>query len=163
MTAIHFYHLTTTPLERALPKLLERCYGGGFRTIVLAEEARVERLNELLWTYDPNSFLPHGSEKDGDVELQPVLILGLDPRIQIELDSRIAHSGASENKTILFITNGFFVENPAPYDRVIDMFDGGDEVSLTGARSRWKQYKEAGYELHYYQQTSAGSWDKKAA
>lgn len=150
MSAIHFYHLTSTPLERALPKLLEKSYAGGFRTVVLADAPRVDVLNELLWTYDPNSFLPHGSEKDGDASMHPILLASQLP-------------GEVGEKEILFITNGSFAENPAPYDRVIDMFDGGNDASLTAARSRWKQYKDAGLELHYYQQTSAGSWGKKAA
>lgn len=150
MAAIHFYHLTSTPLERALPKLLEKSYAGGFRTVVLAEEARVERLNELLWTYDQDSFLPHGSARGGNAELQPILLTAALP----------TEVGAKE---ILFITNGVLAENPAPYDRVIDMFDGGNDASLTSARARWKHYKDSGCELCYYQQTSSGNWDKKAA
>lgn len=169
MGAVHFYHLTSTPLERALPKLLERCYGGGFRTVVLAEEARVEKLNELLWTYDPNSFLPHGCEKDGNAERQPILICHSAARDSesaestSDIDPALMLRIPQDDKTILFITNGHLAENPVPYDRVIDMFDGGDAESLASARTRWKQYKDAGCELHYYQQTNSGSWDKKAA
>ena len=76
MTTIQFYHLTATPLERALPKLLEKAYGGGFTTLLVADsEEYVEHLNQLLWTYDPGSFLPHGSVKDGNVEQQPILLV----------------------------------------------------------------------------------------
>jgi len=75
MTAIQFYHLTATPLERALPKLLEKAVAGGFRTLLVDEsDARVEQLNQLLWTYDAGSFLPHGSAKDGRAEEQPILL-----------------------------------------------------------------------------------------
>lgn len=176
MGAVHFYHLTSTPLERALPKLLERCYGGGFRTVVLADEARVEKLNELLWAYDPNSFLPHGSEKDGNPELQPIFITSSPPALPSfsppTLPSfsppRTSHSspprlrGGRGGDAILLITNGLLAENPAPYDRVIDMFDGSDSESLNAARARWTQYKDSGCALHYYQQTNSGSWDKKA-
>ncbi len=76
MTAIQFYHLTATPLERALPKLLEKALAGGFRALLVApSDERVEQLNQLLWTYDPNSFLPHGSVKDGHVDEQPILLV----------------------------------------------------------------------------------------
>src|SRR5262245_18463478 len=72
---VQFYHLTTTPLERALPRLLTKAHAGGFKTLLVAEsEERVEQLNQLLWTYDPGSFLPHGSIKDGNAEHQPILI-----------------------------------------------------------------------------------------
>ena len=51
MTEINFYHLTFSPLERALPKLLERTLEGGKRALVLAaSEARVDALNSQLWT-----------------------------------------------------------------------------------------------------------------
>ena len=36
MTEIGFYHLTRTPLERALPQLLEKIHGSGARAIVMA-------------------------------------------------------------------------------------------------------------------------------
>src|SRR6185437_11026225 len=73
MTEIGFYHLLGTPLERALPKLLERALAGGYRVVVLAGSAeRVEQLDAVLWTYDDASFLPHGSRRDGQAERQPI-------------------------------------------------------------------------------------------
>lgn len=144
---VHFYHLTTTPLERALPKLLEKAYGAGFRTIVVAEEARIARLDEALWTYDPNSFLPHGTEADGNIEKQPIV-----------LTTSPTQGG---EKVILCITNGHYLDQTEGYARVLDVFDGGNEESLAAARARWKRYKDAGAELHYYQQTTTGGWEKK--
>src|SRR4051812_47353551 len=93
MTVIHFYHLTTTPLERALPKLVEKAHAGKFRTLlVTGTEDRAEILNQLLWTYDPGSFLPHGTAKDGDGKVQPVFI---------------SPTASNENgANILFITDG---------------------------------------------------------
>ena len=73
MTEIRFYHLTRIPLERALPALLERALAAGMRSVVIAgSEERVEALNQLLWTYEERSFLPHGSKRDGRPERQPV-------------------------------------------------------------------------------------------
>ncbi len=36
MTEIGFYHLRASPLDRALPQLLEKAYAGGHRVVVLA-------------------------------------------------------------------------------------------------------------------------------
>ena len=67
MSEIGFYHLLTTPLERALPRLLERACSQGHRIVIRAASSeRVEHLNALLWTYDEVSFLPHGSARDGN-------------------------------------------------------------------------------------------------
>ena len=49
MADIGFYHLLSTPLERALPRLLERAAGQGHRIVVQAgSQERVEHLNALL-------------------------------------------------------------------------------------------------------------------
>ncbi len=149
MTAIQFYHLTTTPLERALPKLVEKAYGAGFKTLLVAEsDARAEQLNQLLWTYDPGSFLPHGSVKDGNVEKQPILLAtDTQPR-----------NGAK----LLLVTDGRTPEQPEAFERVLDMFDGNDPQAVENARARWKQYKQAGHDISYMRQTPQGGWEKAA-
>ena len=73
MTDIGFYHLTRTPLERALPKLLEKVVGARMRAVVRAGSTeRVDFLNTALWTYDPASFLPHGTVREGEAAEQPI-------------------------------------------------------------------------------------------
>ena len=73
MTDINFYHLTARPLEWALPKLLEKSLQAEARVVVMASsEERVADLNAHLWAFDQDSWLPHGSEKDGNAELQPI-------------------------------------------------------------------------------------------
>lgn len=148
MSSIHFYHLTTTPLERALPKLLEKCYASGARTrLVVGDEARVDHLNNFLWTYDQDSFLPHGSARDGHEEAHPILLTSGLPD--------------AANDEILFITSGDEIASPAGFSRVIDMFDGSHDEALLRARARWKRYKEAGFELSYWKQKENGGWEKQ--
>ncbi len=54
MTEVGFYHLLTTPLEKALPGLLVKALDGGMRAVVLAgSDERVEALCAALWTFDP--------------------------------------------------------------------------------------------------------------
>ncbi len=147
MTEIQFYHLTTTPLERALPKLLEKAVGGGHKVLVLAEsEARVEQLNQSLWTYNPGSFLPHGSAKDPSPELQPIYL---------------THTPENPNQAgILVVTDGSPVEPSADCKKLLDMFDGTNEDSVAKARSRWKSYKNAGHALSYFKQSERGAWER---
>ena len=72
---VDFYHLTATPVERALPRIAERVVAAGGRLLVVAGEAvQREALDRQLWVYMSDSFLPHaqaGGEADAD---QPVLI-----------------------------------------------------------------------------------------
>ena len=73
MPQADFYHLQKQTLENVLPKLLEKAYATGKRIKVkIGNEERVEFINGILWTYDDQSFIPHGSKKDGFAEDQPV-------------------------------------------------------------------------------------------
>ena len=60
MTEIAFYHLERSPLERALPKLLEKTLEAGKRALVVVGSVeRVEAFDGLLWTYHQEAWLPH--------------------------------------------------------------------------------------------------------
>src|SRR3546814_3333774 len=85
MTEVRFYHMTRTPLDQALPKMLERTLERGQRAVVRAgSEARVEALSARLWTYHDRSFLPHGTVKDGRAERQPVWLTVADDEARSE-------------------------------------------------------------------------------
>lgn len=149
MTEVGFYHLTVTPLDRALPKLLERTLQAGERAVVVAaSEERVQALNALLWTYEDRSWLPHGSARDGYAEDQPIwLATGQDNP-----------NGAG----FLFLTDGAAAENLGAWRRVFDLFDGRDDTAVAAARERWKSARDAGHELSYWRQTDRGGWEKAA-
>lgn len=164
MTAIAFYHLTATPLERALPKLLEKAYGAGLRCVVRVDSAeRVEYLNNLLWTYDPGKFLPHGSAKDGgDPSLHPIFLTH-EATLTPTLSQGEREQGIPPNHaTVLFITDGSTPESFDGLDRLFDIFDGQNDAALTAARARWKAYKDRGLSLVYHRQTDSGGWEKLA-
>jgi DNA polymerase III subunit chi len=143
-----FYHLLTIPLERALPRLLERARAQEHRVIVRAASSeRVEHLSALLWTYDEAGFLPHGSARDGNPAEQPIWLS----------DRPENPNGA----TILFLVDGVEADDVAAFARCIDMFDGNDEAAVEAARARWRRAQAAGHALTYWQQTPVG-WEKKA-
>jgi len=148
MTDIGFYHLTGTPLERALPKLLEKVLESGKRAVVMAgSEERVEALTAMLWTYRQDSFLPHGSARDANPEAQPVWLTAREEN----------PNGAS----ILVLCDGAGSGGIAGFERCLEIFDGRDEAALAEARRRWKSYREAGHDVVYHQQTETGGWEQK--
>ncbi len=147
MAEIGFYHLTLTPLERALPRLLERAVAQGHRIIVRAASAeRVEHLNALLWNYDEASFLPHGSARDGHAAAQPIYLT----------DGADNPNGAS----MLVLVDGVAVTDLGMFVRCADLFDGRDPAAVASARERWRRAREAGHRLSYWQQTPSG-WERK--
>jgi DNA polymerase-3 subunit chi len=148
MTEIGFYHLTRTPLEQALPKLLGRVLAQGGRAVVRGGDAqRLAALDAALWLSADPDWLPHGTPATGHPELQPIWLTEADD----------APNGAR----FLFLVDGADSARLADYDRVLDLFDGQDPEALAAARRRWSAAKAAGHGLAYWQQGERG-WEKKA-
>jgi DNA polymerase-3 subunit chi len=149
MTEVLFYHLERQPLERVLPSLVERTLARGWRAVVQAgSEERVEALDTLLWTYAEESFLPHGTRRDGDPAEQPVYLTTED-----------ANPNAA---TVRFLVDGAEIGEHAGYHRIVYLFDGNDESAVARARAQWAAAKSAGCDVTYWQQSPEGPWEKKA-
>ncbi|MGH7045359.1 MAG: DNA polymerase III subunit chi [Stellaceae bacterium] len=148
MAEIGFYHLLSTPLERALPRLLERARAEGHVIVVRAGSAeRVAQLDALLWTYDEASFLPHGSARDGNAAGQPIWLTDGDEN----------PNGAS----MVVLVDGVAAGDLSAFTRCADLFDGNDPDAVAAARERWRGARAAGHALTYWQQTAAG-WGRRA-
>ena len=149
MTEVLFYHLEHQPLERVLPTLIERTLERGWRAVVQAgSEERAEAIDSLLWTYREESFLPHGTKRDGQSAQQPVYLT-------IGEDNPNAAS-------VRFMVDGAESNDLASYERIVYLFDGRDQTAVAQARAQWKVAKSAGYQVTYWQQSSEGRWEKKA-
>ena len=149
MTEIRFYHLQTQPLETALPLILQKALDGGHKIVVRAKDSKqVELLNDKLWLFRPDSFLPHGSEKDGNPELQPIWLTDKDEN--------------PNQADVLILTGQSDAQDIDGFKLCCEVFDGHDEEALTHARAKWKSYKDTEYDLTYWQQNNNGGWDKKA-
>lgn len=148
MAEVGFYHLMTTSLERALPRLLDRAWSQGYRIVVrAASPERVEHLSAVLWSYEEASFLPHGSARDGDPELQPIWL---------------THREENPNRaSMIVLVDGLEAEDLHSVSRCADFFDGNDTGAVEAARRRWRRAREAGHDLTYWQQTATG-WERKA-
>lgn len=149
MSDVRFYHLTRSTLESVLPVMLEKTLGRAQRAVVIAGSAeRVESLNGHLWTYRDRGFLPHGSEKDGFAEDQPVWLTDRDEN----------PNGAQ----VLFLADGAVSAKLADFEICAVLFDGHDEAAVAAARAQWRDCKAAGHQVTYWQQNEAGGWEKKA-
>ncbi len=147
MAEIGFYHLGSTPLERALPRLLERACAQGHRVVVRAGSSeRVEQLNAVLWTYDEASFLAHGSRRDGNPAAHPVWLT--------------EHEENPNGATMLVLVDGVESGDLSPFARCADMFDGNDDAAVEAARERWRRAREAGHQPSYWQQKPSG-WERQ--
>jgi DNA polymerase-3 subunit chi len=150
MTEVLFYHLQRQPLEAVLPTLLEKSLERGWRVVVQASTGeRVAALDDHLWTYSDESFLPHGTDKEADAHTQPI-VLTVEP-------------GNPNGASVRFVVDGAPIPNDAGvYERIVLMFDGNDPDALDAARAQWRAVKESGHAATYWQQDERGRWAKKA-
>jgi len=153
MTEILFYHLTRRTLEQALPALLEKSLERDWRVVVQGTTAaRIKALDDWLWSYDAEKFLPHGTKNDGEPETQLIYL-----------------TAESENPNAADVR--FFVEGAraapvladpalAPQTRVVILFDGNTEAELTSARAQWKELLQPGATLAYWRENEDGKFEK---
>lgn len=148
MAEIGFYHLTRTRLDQALPRLLGRVLAAGGRAYLLCAEAeRAKALDAALWMAPDPDWLPHGLAGGENDPLQPILI-------------GTADVAPANGARFLVLVDGAESARVGEYDRVLDLFDGGDETAVAAARRRWVAAKAAGHALTYWQQ-GPGGWEKK--
>ena len=150
MTETLFYHLERRSLEDVLPGLIEKTLERGWRALIRADSAeRAEMIDNLLWTYDDQTFLPHAQAGDGSEARQPVLIT-------VEDDNPNAAN-------VLFLVGGTQTDWNATADltRIVMMFDGRDTDALSRARAAWKDAKAAGHEVTYWKESPAGKFEKQ--
>ena len=136
MPKAHFY-LIDKPRFREQPLLLvcelaKRAYAANMPTLILArDQAQAEALDDLLWAFDPDEYLPHQIAGMGDDEDEaPVLIATPDADIALRP---------------LLIN----LRDAAPqgaFERVLEVVPA-DPAARDPLRTRWKHYQALGFEL----------------
>lgn len=147
---VAFYHCTRAAPLTVLPTLAEKALGAGFRVVVSAADAETaEAVDETLWTYRADSFLPHAvsSSDESDAE-QPVLI------------GRNFHA-PNGARLAISLSNGLPSADDQ-FERVLLLFDGSDEEATQTARRHWRALEgRDGVTRTYWQQGDRG-WQKRA-
>ena len=154
MSEVLFYHAERASLEDVLPGLLERTRERGWKAVVrVGSDERAAALDAHLWTYKDESFLAHGLERDAHPGEQPILLTSRD--------------GNANGAEVLFLADGAQPQDWAAVElaaltRIVLIFDGRDAAAVDAARAQWSGAKAAGHEVTYWQQSSAGKWEKRA-
>jgi DNA polymerase-3 subunit chi len=142
MAEVLFYHLERSRLEDVLPTLLERTLARGWRAeLRVGEPDRLDALDDWLWTFAEESFLPHGTDADDPV--------------------RLSTGPVSEPREVLFLVHGAAtdVADFASRQRSVLLFD---EADADAARAVWKSVAgTAGLDGTYWRQGEGGKWERK--
>jgi len=160
VTEVRFYHLQRARLEEVLPVILERCHQRAERVLVLAGSTeRVEALAALLWTYRPESFLPHGTARDGEAARQPIFLA---PADGLSGDPQNPNGENPNGAPVLILSDGARHPRLGGFRLVCELFDGHDETAVAAAREHWRSCREAGHAVVYFQQAETGKWQETA-
>ncbi|MDP3409582.1 DNA polymerase III subunit chi [Bosea sp. (in: a-proteobacteria)] len=150
MAEILFFHLQSRPLEQVLPTILDRALARGQKVVVeVSSQERLSALDDHLWTYSDESFLPHVTAMEADAPQNPV-VLTTQPHNPNAAQVRICTEGVRIPDAL------------AGYERIVLIFDGDDPDALTAAREDWKKAKALNLAASYWQQDDTGRWEKKA-
>jgi DNA polymerase-3 subunit chi len=144
---VDFYHLTATPLDRALPRIAAKVVESGARLLIVSArgDQRAD-LDRLLWTYRADSFLPHAQSGVGDDTVQPILIA---PDVQ-----------AANAARYIALVDGEWREAALDFDRAFHFFE---DSHIQPARQAWRDLNgRAGVERRYWKQSDAGRWEQAA-
>ena len=148
MGAAYFYHLTRRRLEDALPMLVERSLAQGWRVEVRGTRPdALAKLDDHLWTYSEESFVPHARVGHDEADAAPVILT--DQALQ-GYDCILCVDGAELS-----------AEEVNASKRACLIFDGHDDSALTHARAQWKSLTGAGCSAQYWSEES-GKWELKA-
>lgn len=147
-TEVLFYQLDTHSVEQALPHLLQKTLQRGWKAVVqVGTIERLESIDLALWTYDDDSFLPHGTLQDGFEDEQPIYL---------------THSLENPNgASVRFLVDGAEPSDFSTYMRLVYIFNGLDSVSKTYAQQQLRAAQQAGCSISYWRQSKDGRWEKE--
>ncbi|CAN5305513.1 DNA polymerase III subunit chi [soil metagenome] len=150
MAELLFFHLQSRPLEQVLPTILDRALSRGQKVVVeVSSQERLSAVDDHLWTYSDESFLPHVTAMEADAASSTV-VLTTHPHNPNAAQVRICAEGVR------------IPDAMQDYERVVLIFDGDDPDALTAAREDWKKARASGLAASYWQQDDTGRWEKKA-
>ncbi|AMD02108.1 DNA polymerase III subunit chi [Halomonas chromatireducens] len=148
MTQVDFYILPDTTLEARLDfacRLAETIAGKGYRLHLHAEdEAMARDLDDRLWTFRPDAYLPHA--------LVDSTLLGSDMADSVAVTIGWEHPPEPVPDTPMAMLNldPGIPEWFSRFDRVAEIINQHQQV-LTAKRECWQTYKQRGYPVKAHQ------------
>ena len=113
-------------------ELAKKAHARGLPMLVLARDAaQAERLDDLLWSFEPDAFIPHQIAGE-DIDEDEADVLIAPPEVDAPMRALVLNLRDAP-------VDGTF-------DRVLEVVPA-DESARGPLRERWKQYKARGLEL----------------
>jgi DNA polymerase III subunit chi len=135
MTRIDF-HLNVENHLQYTCRLIRKAFSQGMKVVCFGTNIRLlEELDDLLWTFSEDDFLPHVMTGHPEIHNTPIILTN-----QVE---DISHYD------LLINLDNYCPPFFARFDRLIEIV-GIDETNKKLARDRYRFYKERGYPLNTF-------------
>lgn len=141
MTRVDFYAIrqaTEEDLALFACRLTERIFSKGHELYLhVADEARARALDDLLWSFKPESFLPHAMAEHADEDEATPIVIG--------------HGALRRGPRDVLLN--LCTEVPsfhAQFQRIAEIIRNDEQAKQAG-RARWNEYKRLGYPLEHHQ------------
>lgn len=148
MSELRIYHLTVQSVKDGLPGLITTALGRDLRCHIYVPDALMaEDICDHLWTYQQDSFVPHGTKKDGFESHQPVWI-SPDLENPNDADVRFVMAGAD-----------IAPDGLNHMDLTCVLFDESDTNARQKTRRLWAESDGMdNIDRIYYRQDENGQW-----
>ncbi|GAB4276981.1 MAG: DNA polymerase III subunit chi [Deferrisomatales bacterium] len=136
MSIVAFHEVKGPRWELALCRLVEAAYGRGERLYLWADsEAAARRLDDLLWTFRDEAFVPHGLWQ-GEARLEEPVAVGW-------------QAGNPNGATCLVLARDAAPEEVAGFPRVLDLAPVDVPELRQAARARYRAFRDAGFDVSF--------------
>ncbi|VVE34421.1 DNA polymerase III subunit chi [Pandoraea capi] len=136
MTRVDFHTHVANRLEYAC-RFARKVYGAGQTLVVVGEPDVLRAFDQALWTFSPLEFVPHCFTRDPLAAKTPVVLAAPDEQAQ--------------HHQVLLNLAGSVPTHFARFERVVEII-GDTPEDLSGARERYRFYRDRGYTLNNYDQ-----------
>lgn len=131
--------------DRFACRYISRARDHGKRIFVYTRSAEESRaLDEVLWRFRPESFIPHTivDQAEADLADYPVLISDQAP--------------PATEKDVLLNLSGTLPAFHDRFERIAEIFNKAEESDLKAARQAYRRYRELGYEPNHHEIEKVG-------
>ncbi len=137
MPEASFYILPTNTLsERYLfaCKLIEKAYRNGQFCYVYTDSLQQsQQLDDQLWTFRENSFIPHQIYQDSTPDYEKTILIG-------------TKAAPEQWQKLIFNLSSKYPDNLEKTERVLEILDKNEELKHAG-RHRFRQYTQNGFNM----------------
>ena len=139
---VDFYKLNSqnrTSISRFCCQLADKVVKMGNTVFVKTQdEAATRQMDDIMWTFSDNSFLPHTVQGDREDSDAPVVI---------------GHGAGTATGYLLINLSDQLPENFQNFERIAEIVNDVPQVLASG-RARYSTYKNNACPLHYHEITS---------